>query len=461
MSNFLSLLKDAIVGKQEDFTSIGLKRAIVLLAVPMIFEMFMESLFAVVDIYFVGKLGAQAVATVGLTESVLTIVYSLGFGISMAATAMVARRVGEKNFEAANNISAQVIYVGLFFGFIISVIGIFFSENILRMLDASEEVVQNGKSYTQWMLGGNFVILFLFLLNGVFRGAGNASIAMRMLIISNAINIVLDPLLILGIGPFPECGLVGAAYATNIGRGTAVLVQLYILFNGKALVKVALNHLQLQWKIILKLLDISAGGTGQFIIASSSWIFLMKIMAAFGDEALAGYTIGIRVLIFTILPAWGMANAAATLVGQNLGANKPSRAEKSVWLTGRYNMVFLGSVSIIYFFLAPEIIGIFTQDVNVLNEGVDCLRFLSAGYIFFAYGMVIAQAFNGAGDTRTPTWLNLFAFWGIQIPLAYVLAKIFDIGPIGVYVSVLVAESLLALTAIYIFKKGKWKKVQV
>jgi len=457
----LAVIGDALKGKEEDYTRVGIKRAIFLLAVPMVIEMFMESLFAVVDVFFVAKLGSNAIATVGLTESVLTIVYSIGFGVSMAATAMVSRRIGEKKPEAASNVAAQTLIIGLLLSFLISLVGIFFSEELLTMLGADEEIVRTGSEFTRWMIGGNFVILLLFLLNGVFRGAGNASLAMKALWISNGLNIVLDPIFILGIGSFEGFGLVGAAYATNLGRGIGVLFQLYVLFRGSGIVRVTLAKLRPDKDVIKRLIEISLGGTGQFLISSASWIFLMKFMSNFGAKALAGYTVGIRVLIFTILPAWGMANAAATLVGQNLGAKYPRRAEISVWLTAQYNMLFLGFVSVIYFFLARNIIGIFTDDVEVLFHGAECLRFLSLGYIFFAYGMVMMQAFNGAGDTRTPTILNFIAFWMIQIPLSYLLAITFGVGPKGIYLGIIISEALLAIAAITVFRRGHWKLKEV
>jgi len=457
----IRIFLDALKGKEEDFTTLTLKRAILLLAIPMVIEMFMESLFAVVDVFFVAKLGKEAIATVGLTESVLTIVYSLGFGISMAATAMVARRIGEKKPEEANRVAGQTLILGIFISLLISIIGIFFSENILRMMGADDAVVATGLNFTRWMLGSNFVILLLFLLNGVFRGAGNASIAMRALWISNGLNIVFDPILILGLGPIPAYGVDGAAYATMTGRGIGVCYQLYILFRGSGLLRVLKKDLKLHISVLKRLINVSLGGTGQFIISSASWIFLMKFMSNFGSEALAGYTIGIRVLIFSILPAWGMANAAATLVGQNLGAKLPDRAEKAVWLTALYNVIFLGAVSVIYFFFATPIIRLFTQDPVVLFHGAECLKFLSLGYIFFAYGMVMMQAFNGAGDTKTPTLLNFVAFWMIQIPLSWLLSIYFEFGPKGIYLGIVISEAMLAVAAILFFRQGKWKLKEV
>jgi putative MATE family efflux protein len=451
----------AIKGEDIDFTAISVKKAVIFLAIPMVIEMFMESLFAIVDVFFVGKLGTEAVTTIGFTESLLTIVYSLGFGVSMGATAIVARRIGEKNIPAASKAAGQTIFVGILVSLCITIVGIFFSGDLLRLMGGDENLVAYGKNYTFWMLTGNFTILLLFLLNGVFRGAGNASIAMRALWISNGLNIILDPLMIFGIGSFDGYGLDGAAYATNIGRGIGVLYQLYILFNGKSIVKCTVDLLKPKADLIRKIINVSAGGTGQFIISSASWIFLMRIIAHFGNEATAGYTIAIRVLIFTILPAWGLANAAATLVGQNLGAKQPDRAEQSVKVASWFNVAFLGAVSIIYFFLAESIIQFFSEDAAVIANGVECLKYLAFGYVFFAFGMVMTQAFNGAGDTKTPTLLNLVAFWLMQIPLSYVLAITLDLGPKGVYLGIIISETFLALAALYLFSLGRWKKKEL
>ncbi|HKR06435.1 MAG TPA: MATE family efflux transporter [Bacteroidia bacterium] len=457
----LSLIKKAIRGEQANITGGSIDRAIILLAVPMILEMAMESLFAVVDIFFVSKISVDAVAIVGLTESMLTIVYSLGWGLAMGATAMIARRVGEKNNAAAAVAAVQAIYIALFISALISIAGIFFSEDILHLMGASAEVIQQGKGFTKIMLTGNFVIMLLFLINGIFRGAGNAALAMRSLWIANIINIVLDPLFIFGIGPFPELGVEGAAVATTIGRATGVLYQLYHLFKGKGIIKIHADNWKVDWTIIKTLINVSAGGTGQFIIASASWIFLMRIMAHFGSMALAGYTIAIRVIVFTILPAWGMANAAATMVGQNLGAKQPDRAEKSVWRAGFFNMVFMVTVMIIFLLFAKAIVSFFTDVPEVIQYATRCLTIISVGYIFFSYGMIVAQSFNGAGDTRTPTILNFFAFWCIQIPLAYLLAITFSFGPDGLFSSIVIAETLLTVAGILIFKRGKWKEVKI
>lgn len=459
--NIIKLFREALSGSEQEYTSGSINRAIFMLSVPMILEMVMESVFAVVDVFFVSKLGVDAVATVGLTESMLTLIYSVAMGLGMGATAMVARRVGEKNIDGASHAGMQALYAGLFFSIVISAIGIFFAKDLLRAMGGSDALVSNNYHYTQILMGGNIVIMMLFLINGVFRGAGDATIAMRSLWIANILNIILCPTLINGIGPIPAFGLKGAAMATTIGRGVGVCYQLYHLFNGKGIIRILRKHMGIDLPVMGGLLKIASGGTAQFLIASASWIFLVRILSGFGSDALAGYTIGIRVIIFAIMPAWGMANAAATLVGQNLGAKQPERAERSVWKTAFYNMVFLLSVAVIFFAGAEAIMHLFTQDEQVINYGVQCLRFISVGYAFYGYGMVISQSFNGAGDTRTPTIINLFGFWAFQIPLAYILAKVVNMGPSGVFLAIPVAESAIAIVAILIFRKGKWKTVQV
>ncbi len=458
LTSFFRLLKQAIKGGEENFTEGSIDRAIFLLSVPMVLEMLMESLFAVVDIFFVSRLGDNdAIATIGLTESVLTVIYSLAMGISMGATAMVARRVGEKDIPAAQVAAAQSIYIGIGLSLIISVIGIFFSTDILRLMGASESLIANNSGYTRWMLCGNITIVMLFIINGIFRGAGNASIAMRALIISNGLNIVFAPVFIFVL----NMGVEGAAVATMIGRGTGVLYQIYHLTKGKGLIRLHIQNMAVRWDIIWRLIKVSAGGTGQFIIASASWIFLVRIISIFGSAALAGYTIGIRVIVFAIMPAWGMANAAATLVGQNLGAGLPERAEKSVYRSAFLNMIFLGIVTVVFYTLAGPIVGIYTDDPTVLESGMQCLKIVSLGYIFYAYGMVIIQSFNGAGDTLTPTILNVFGFWLFQIPFAYLMAIILDFQTTGAYIAIVTAESAMAIAAIIIFRRGKWKHVKI
>jgi putative MATE family efflux protein len=459
--HILRLLKTAVTGEEKEFTTGSINRAIFMLSIPMILEMVMESLFAVVDVFFVGKLGVDAVATVGLTESMLTIIYSIGIGLSMGATAMVARRVGEKNPDAAAHAGMQAIYLAFGLSLIISALGIFFAKDLLRLMGASTALIEKNYRYTQIMLVSNIVIMLLFMINGIFRGAGDASIAMRSLWLANFLNIILCPTLIYGVGPIPALGLTGAALATTIGRGVGVLYQLYHLYKGNGIIRVKASHMKLDLPIIGSLIRLAAGGTAQFLIASSSWIFLIRILSTFGNNALAGYTIAIRVIVFAILPAWGMANAAATLVGQNLGAQQPERAEKSVWKAAFYNMIFLGIVTVVFFFGAHWIISIFNNDPEVVEMGTLALRIVCLGYIFYAYGMVISQSLNGAGDTTTPTVLNFFGFWLFQIPLAYVLAIVLKIGPEGVFWAISIAESCIAVVAIMLFRRGTWKKVVV
>lgn len=459
---FFSLFKRAMKGEHLEYTSGSINQAIVLLAIPMILEMMMESVFAVVDLYFVSQLGDNdALAAVGLTESILTIIYSLAFGLSMGATALVARRIGEKDVAGASESAGQAIIAGFFISVVVAVIGIFFSDDLLRAMGGTEAMISRHGGFSTIMLTGNITIVFLFIINGIFRGAGDASLAMKSLILANVLNIILDPIFIFGFGPVPALGVEGAAVATNIGRGVGVAFQVYDLARGSSLVKLKLNELRLRASIIWKLLELSAGTTGQFIISSASWIFLMRIMADFGNTALAGYLIGIRIIIFAILPAWGMANASATLVGQNLGAGEPERAEKSVWRAAFMNMVFLAVVTILFYTLSGFIVGFFSEDEAVLHNAKECLKVVSLGYVFYAYGMVISQAFNGAGDTRTPTLINVFGFWIFQIPLAYVLANHLNTGPVGVYAAIAIAESAMALVGIYIFRKGKWKLVKI
>jgi putative MATE family efflux protein len=451
----------AIRGDEKEFTTGSINKAIYLLAVPMVLEMALESLFAVVDIFFVSKISINAVATVGLTESVLTIIYSISFGLSMGVTAMVARRVGEKNPDKAAHVAGQAIILALMVSLITGITGFLFAADILRMLGGSESLISEGVGFTRIMFAGNIVIMLIFLINGVFRGAGDAAIAMRVLWISNGLNIILDPLLIFGIGPFPELGIKGAAIATNIGRGVGVVYQLYHLFNGKAIVTLAMHHFKIHLETVKRLSEISLGAMGQFLIESASWIFLMRIMATFGSEALAGYTIAFRIIVFTILPTFGLSNAAATLVGQNLGAGHPERAERSVWLTSFYAMVFLGVISVVFGLSAKPLIAIFNSNPLVMGHGILSLRVICLGYLFFAYGMVISQALNGAGDTKTPTIINVFCFWLIQIPLAYLLAVSLKMGPAGVVSAITLCFSIHALVCIYVFRLGLWKKVKV
>lgn len=449
-------------GEQHDYTEGSLRVAIVLLAIPMILELSLESVFAVVDMFFVAKLGSNAIQAVGLTESVITIVYTLGIGLSMGATAMVARRIGEKNPEAAAHAGAQAILISIVVIIAISIPGVIYAADILRLMKADPEVVREGTVFTQIMLGGSMVIILLFLINGIFRGAGDAAMAMRSLWIASAINIVLCPTLINGYGPFPELGLKGAAIATTIGRGTGVIYQCYHLFGIKRIIKIRWAHFKLDWPIIKTLTEVSWPAIVQFFMASGSWIILTRLVAEIGGkDASAGYQIAMRNVIFFILPAWGLSNAAATLVGQNLGALKPDRAEKSVFLTTQYNALFMSLIVILFVVFPGPIISIFTNQPDVHRHAVEALRIIGSGYIFYGIGMVMIQALNGAGDTKTPTWINFFGFWLMQIPLAYFLAKGLNMGLIGVFLAIPIAETLIALAAWYYFKKGKWKEVKI
>lgn len=461
VKNVFKLFIQALKGSEKDFTSGSINRAIFLLSVTMIAEMIMESLFAVADVFFVSQISVNAVATVGLTESVLMIVYSIAIGLSIATTAVVARRIGEKKFKRAADAGFQSISIAIILSLVLGVAGFFWSENILRLMGGEEDLINEGLAYTQIMFAGNISIILLFLINAIFRGAGDASIAMRSLWIANGLNIILDPILIFGLGPIPEMGVAGAAIATTAGRTVGVSHQLFYLFNGRSLIKIGWENIVIRYKTIKELIQISIGGMGQFLIETASWIFLVRVMSLFGAEALAGYTIAFRVIVFTILPSWGMSNAAATLVGQNLGAGLPDRADTSVWKAALYNMIFLGTVSIIFYLAATPIITIFSSDPKVMNVGISALRIICLGYVFFAYGMVISQAFNGAGDTKTPLVVNFIVFWLIQIPLAYWLAVTLDWQATGVFVMIAVSHSLQAIISIFLFKRGKWKNVKV
>ena len=451
----------ALKGGEHEYTSGSINRAIFLLSVPMIAEMVMESLFAVVDIYFVSKVSVNAVATVGLTESVLMIIYSIAVGLSIAVTAIVARRVGEKNYKRAANAAFQAILLSVIVGVVLGGVGMFFAPDILRLMGGEPELIEEGVGYTRIMYAGNLSIILLFLINGIFRGAGDPSIAMRSLWLANGLNIILDPILIFGWGPIPAYGVAGAAIATTAGRSIGVIYQLYHLVNGSSLVKIGWENIVLRVKTIVEMIKISAGGIGQFLVETASWIFLVRVMALFGAEALAGYTIAFRIIVFTLLPSWGLANAAATLVGQNLGANEPGRAETSVWRTALYNVIFLVAIAIAFFILADPILHFFVQDEAVKKIGKAALQIICLGYIFFAYGMVVGQAFNGAGDTKTPLFISLFVFWLIQIPLAYTLSVLLNFNSNGVFISIAICHSLYAIIAIILFRRGKWKLVKV
>lgn len=454
-------LKNAVRGSEADYTRIKIGKAIFLLAVPMILELIMESLFAVVDIYFVGTLGASAVATVGLTETYLFLLYSIAIGLSMAGTAIVARRIGEKEKEKAGVTAVQAIFIAIIASVPFAVAGIFFAKDLLAIMGADGWTLQYGYKYMQWMLGGNVIIMMLFMINSIFRGAGDAAIAMRVLWIANIFNMILDPILIFGWGPFPELGIEGAAVATNIGRGIGVIVQLWMLFKGGKHIHVLVSYLKINGKIIFSIIKTSLGGIGQMIVAMTSWIFIMRIIADFGSEAVAGATIALRIMMFTMMPAMGMSNAAATLVGQNLGAKQPDRAERSVWVTGSWNMVFLICVAILYFFFSEPLVGIFTDDPKVTSIGSEWLKIVSYSYFVYGWWMVSSQAFNGAGDTVTPTKINFVFFWIIEIPLSYLMAKTLDMGYTGVFWAIFIAETSVGLFTLWLFTRGKWKTVEV
>ncbi|MEX0724592.1 MAG: MATE family efflux transporter [Gracilimonas sp.] len=454
-------IKASLAGTEFDFTTGKISRAIILLSIPMVLEMMMESIFAIVDIFFVSKLGADAVAAVGITESILTIIYAIAIGFSMATTAIISRRIGEKRKDDAARSAVQAIIACFIISIPIAILGIFFARDLLSLMGANPIIVDNMFSYTAIMLGGNMIIMLLFVINSIFRGAGDAAIAMRVLWLSNGINLVLDPLLIFGYGPFPELGIAGAAIATTIGRGIGVCYQFYILFNGRGRIRILKKHIVFQFDILKKLIRVSIGGIAQFLVATASWIILVRIIAEFGSVALAGYTIAIRILIFSILPSWGMSNAAATLVGQNLGANQPERAEKSTWISAFINMVFLGIVGLTFLIFAENLVSIFTDEADIIAIGSRCLRIMSYGYLAYAFGMVIIQAFNGAGDTRTPTIINLICFWLVEIPLAYVLAIVLEWNEDGVFYAIVVAESLLGIIGLILFRRGNWKKTKV
>lgn len=459
--SFWSDLKGTFRGVPHDFTSGSIGRAILLLAIPMVLEMLMQSIFGVVDVFFVGRLGADAVAAVGMTDSLMVLVYAVGMGIAMAATAMVARRIGEKKPEEASVAAFQALVAGLVTSIPIAILGILYAPNLMALMGASEGVIEIGGTYCAILLGSNVLILYLFLINAIFRGAGDAVLAMRVLWLANLINIFLDPALIFGWGPLPELGVTGAAIATSIGRGIGVGYQLYLLLRGNGRLKLLVDKLRIDKDMMRLLIRISWPGTIQYGVATASWMILFRIVAIFGSTAMAGYTIAIRIIIFALLPSWGMGNAAATLVGQNLGANQPDRAERSVWITAFSNMVFLGLVACGMYIFAPGLIGIFTEEADVIAIGVNCLRYASLTYIFFAFGMVSVQAFNGAGDTRTPTWINLVSYWVFQIPLAYFLSVPFGMGPDGAFIAIAIAQTILAIISMIWFKKGAWKKQTV
>jgi putative MATE family efflux protein len=454
-------LGKAVRGEYAEYTTGSIRKAIFYLAIPMMLEMVMESLFAVVDIFFVGKIGIEAVAAVGLTESVLSIIYSVSMGLSMAATAIVARRVGEKKPKKAADAAFQAILLATLLSAGIGALGYLYAKDLLRLMGGEGAVVEEGYRYTEIIFGGNVSVMLLFLINGIFRGAGNAAIAMRSLWLGNGLNILLDPVLIFGIGPITGMGIEGAAWATFLGRSVGVLYQIYYLVNDRAVVRITRQNVVFRLKTIGNILRVSFGGMGQFLVESASWIFLTRVVAESGSVSLAAFTISMRILMFTLLPAFGLSNAAATLVGQNLGADQPERAEKSVWSSARYNAVFLGLISIIFIAAGDFFIGLFSDNPQVIREGSLALLIICLGYVFFAYGMVVSQSFNGAGDTYTPTLINISLFWVLQIPMAYFLAIQQQLGATGVFVSISVCHSLHALVSIWLFRKGKWKTVKV
>jgi putative MATE family efflux protein len=452
-----ALLRESLAGEQHDYTQGRIGRAVLLLAIPMMLEMAMESVFAVVDIFWVAGLGAGAVAAVGLTEAVLTLLYAVALGLGMAVTALVSRRIGAHDRQGAADVAGQAIWISLGTAALVASIGVPLAPAILQFMGAEPDVIAGGTGYTTLMFGGSITILLLFLLNAVLRGAGDAAFAMRVLWLANGINIVLGPCFIYGVGPFPQLGVLGAAVATNIGRGIGVLFALYWLTNGRARVVLRLPHLRLKLDVLLSVLKISAGGVLQFVIATSSYMGLMLVISGYGSAAIAGYTIAMRIMMFMFLPAWGLSSAAATLVGQNLGARAPERAERSVWVATKYNTFFLTVVAIVLVVFPATLVGIFTTDPDVLGYGASCLRLIGLGFPLYAVGITMVQAFNGAGDTSTPTWLNLLCFWLLQLPLAYVLARSVDLGPTGVFVAAAIAESLLSVAAWIVFRRGSWK----
>lgn len=454
------MLKEALLGTHQDFTEGSLNRAIVLLAIPMILEMVMESLFGIVDVFFVSKLGSDAVATVGLTESLLTLVFGVAFGLSIATTAFVARRSGEKDAVGAAEASVQAILLGLIVSAIVGIIGVPEAARLLRMMGGTSPVQANSL-YTQVMLGGSVVIFLIFLINAIFRGAGDAALAMRTLWLANAINIVLDPCLINGWGPFPKLGVLGAAVATTTGRGIGVLFQIWQLSSGKNRIVIRQEQFCLNPAVMLRLLRVSATGIVQFLVATASWVVLVRIISSFGSAVVAGYTIAVRMIIFTILPSWGLSNAAATLVGQSLGARKPQRAESAVYRTGFYNMLYLGSISTLFLLFPAPLVSLFTNESEAVRTAVACLSIFAFGYMSYAWGMVLTQAFNGAGDTTTPTLINLIAFWMVQLPIAYLLAIRYSFGPRGAFSAVPIADVTFTVAALVLFRRGAWKQQKI
>lgn len=456
-----STLKEAFRGSRQDYTQAPIGRAVVLLSVPMVLEMLMESVFAVADIFFVGRLGPDAIATVGITESLMTVVYAVAIGLSIGAAATVARRIGEQDPDRAALAAVQSIAICLLVAVLVGTTGALFGAQLLALMGASEEVVRLGGTFARVMVGGSGTVLLLFLINAVFRGAGDAAIAMRVLWFANAVNVVLGPCFIFGLGPFPQLGVTGAAVGTTIGRGCGVLYQLYCLSRPGGRLSVTRAHLRIDMAALKGILRISGTAMFQNFVATASWMGVIRILTGFGSAAVAGNTIGIRIILFALLPSFGVSNAAATLVGQNLGAGKPERAEAAAWKAGWYNTACLGVVSLVFLLFAPQLIAIFTSDPEVAPYGVRCLRIVSAGFVFYGFGMVLTQAFNGAGDTRTPTIIHLVCLWLWELPLAWALAYWAGFGPTGVFIAVSVAFSTLALVSAWLFRKGTWKTGRV
>ncbi len=457
----LAFVRESLSDNEVDFTQGSIRRALALLAVPMMLEMSMEAVFAVVDIAFVSRLGTAAVAAVGITEALVTVLYAIAIGLGMGVTAMVARRIGAKRPLDAARVTGQAIWIGIVLSLAIGTAGVLFARDLLTIMGAGDDVIAIGSGYTAVLLGGSASILFLFLLNAAFRGAGDAPVALRALTLANGLNIVLDPCLIFGLGPFPELGVTGAAVATTIGRGCGVAYLTWYLFSGRGRLRFGIAHLRPVAALISRMIAISIGGVGQFLIATASWIVIMRIVALYGSAPIAAYTIALRLVEFAILPAWGLGNAAATLVGQNLGAGEPERAERSVWTAARYNAAFLAVLGALLYLFAPQVVQLFSDDPEILRYGTNCMRILGVGYPMYAVGMIIIQALNGAGDTRTPSILNFFCFWMIQIPLAYGLATAGDLGPNGVFLSIVLSESLLTVLGVFVFRRGRWRRTRV
>jgi len=453
-----AFVRESLSDNEVDYTRGAVGSALGLLAIPMMLEMAMESIFAVVDIAFVSRLGTDAVAAVGITEALITVLYAIAMGLGMSVTAMVSRRIGAKDKEGAARVTGQAIWMGALLSIVIGIFGFIYARDLLLLMGASDNVVREGEGFTAILLGGSASIVYLFLLNAAFRGAGDAAVALRSLWIANGLNIILDPCLIFGLGPFPEMGVTGAAVATTIGRGVGVAYQLYYLFNGRGRLAFQFRHLALARDLIKRMLIISIGGIGQFLITTASWVMLMRIIAFYGSGPIAAYTIALRMIEFVILPAWGLGNAAATMVGQNIGANLPERAEQAAWQAAKYNAVFMTIVGVMMLATAPQITGLFSSDPEVLRYGTSCLRIMGIGFPMYAIGMIMTQALNGAGDTGTPSALNLFAFWIIQIPLALWLAKNMGYGPDGVFIAIVVSESLLTVLSVIVFRHGRWKQ---